>query len=42
MASASSEKTTIIRTERGYCDANRCREEPDRIVREFLDILSQE
>jgi hypothetical protein len=24
-----------------YCDANRCREEPDRIVREFLDILSQ-
>ena len=24
-----------------YCDANRCTEEPDRIVREFLDILSQ-
>ncbi|MCU0547236.1 MAG: pentapeptide repeat-containing protein [Oscillatoriaceae cyanobacterium Prado104] len=24
-----------------YCDANRCSEEPDRIVREFLDILSQ-
>ncbi|NJK76965.1 MAG: pentapeptide repeat-containing protein [Microcoleus sp. SU_5_6] len=24
-----------------YCDANRCREEPDRIVQEFLDILSQ-
>jgi hypothetical protein len=24
-----------------YCDAQRCREEPDRIVREFLDILSQ-
>ena len=24
-----------------YCDANRCTEEPDRIVQEFLDILSQ-
>jgi hypothetical protein len=24
-----------------YCDANRCREEPDRVVQEFLDILSQ-
>ena len=24
-----------------YCDANRCREEPDRIVQEFLDILNQ-
>lgn len=24
-----------------YCDANRCREEPDRIVQEFLDLLSQ-
>jgi Pentapeptide repeats (8 copies) len=24
-----------------YCDANRCCEEPDRIVQEFLDILSQ-
>jgi len=24
-----------------YCDANRCTEEPDRIVGEFLDILSQ-
>ncbi|MEG4247995.1 MULTISPECIES: pentapeptide repeat-containing protein [unclassified Microcoleus] len=23
-----------------YCDANRCTEEPDRIVQEFLDILS--
>ncbi|WP_293336092.1 hypothetical protein [Microcoleus sp. CAWBG58] len=25
-----------------YCDAQRCREEPDRVVQEFLDILSQE
>ena len=25
-----------------YCDANRCREEADRIVQEFLDLLSQE
>jgi hypothetical protein len=24
-----------------YCDPNRCTEEPDRIVQEFLDILSQ-
>ncbi len=24
-----------------YCDANRCTEEPDRVVQEFLDILSQ-
>jgi hypothetical protein len=24
-----------------YCDANQCRDEPDRIVQEFLDILSQ-
>ncbi len=24
-----------------YCDANRCTEEPDRIVQEFLEILSQ-
>ncbi|MEG4317339.1 MULTISPECIES: pentapeptide repeat-containing protein [unclassified Microcoleus] len=24
-----------------YCDANRCIEEPDRIVQEFLDLLSQ-
>ena len=24
-----------------YCDANRCREEPDRIVQEFLEILSK-
>ena len=24
-----------------YCDANRCREEADRIVQEFLDLLSQ-
>ncbi|MEG3846071.1 pentapeptide repeat-containing protein [Microcoleus sp. herbarium19] len=24
-----------------YCDANRCTEEPDRIVQEFLDLLSQ-
>jgi Pentapeptide repeats (8 copies) len=23
-----------------YCDAQRCREEPDRVVQEFLDILS--
>ncbi len=25
-----------------YCDCNRCNEEPDRIVQEFLDILGQE
>lgn len=24
-----------------YCDANRCSKEPDRVVQEFLDILSQ-
>ncbi|MEO9123176.1 MAG: hypothetical protein ABI262_00560, partial [Microcoleus sp.] len=24
-----------------YCDANRCTEEADRIVQEFLDLLSQ-